>query len=66
MQEELIAVSEFAQYYRETTWIKAVTNLAKSTGVSITKAMSLLQIPEQEQQNLLALMEKEEQQQSPS
>lgn len=64
MQEELIAVSEFAQYYRETTWIKAVTNLAKSTGVSITKAMSLLQIPEQKQQDLLALME--EKQQSPS
>lgn len=72
MQEELIAVSEVLQYNidravaetQETTWISDITNLARNAGISLTRAMSLLQIPEQKQQDLLALME--EKQQSPS
>lgn len=49
---------------QETTWISDITNLARNAGISLTRAMSLLQIPEQKQQDLLALME--EKQQSPS
>lgn len=64
MQEELTAVSEVLQYNidmtfaegRKTSLIENIINLAKNAGISLAKAMSLLEVPEEEQQDLLALI----------
>lgn len=44
----------------EHVWRTATTNLAKNKSISITEAISLLQVPEQYQQSFLALLEKNE------
>lgn len=52
--------SEVLQYNidktKETTWIRDITNLAKNAGIGLTEAMSLLGVPEEKQQDLLALI----------
>lgn len=60
IQEELRMTSEVLQYNidktKETTWIRDITNLAKNAGIGLTEAMSLLGVPEEKQQDLLALI----------
>lgn len=41
---------------RKTSLIENIINLAKNAGISLAEAMSLLEVPEEEQQDLLALI----------